>query len=355
MPIPRLLLAALLAAAAVAAPGCRPSRPAPAPATPTGGSGAAAEAAPALPSPPARTDTALEARVRTRLDTLRAQSTAYARDLATGREVAVRADEPVNTVSVIKLPIMVLAYRDAEAGRLDLDERYTLRAEDMRRGSGVLQSFAVGLRPTYRDIVTQMIITSDNTATDIMIARLGLDRVNRMLDSLGYRETRLRMPVGRLFRAVWEQVDARHAALTDREVFERGFPGDSGSEAMYFRFVADSAQWLGRTTARETSRFLEQLQRGELAGQRSTAEMLAILRDQVYTSRLPRRIQFTTAVGHKTGDWPPIIGNDVGIIYSPRGPIVISVFTNQNRGDFVELEAAIGRVAVDVLAAWGGG
>jgi beta-lactamase class A len=199
-----------------------------------------------------------------------------------------------------------------------------------------------------------MIITSDNTATDIMIARLGLDRVNRMLDSLGYRETRLRMPVGRLFRSVWEQVDPKHASMSDREVFERGFPGDSGSEAMYFRFVADSAQWFGRTTARETSRFLEQLQRGELAGQRSTAEMLAILRDQVYTSRLPRRIQFTTAVGHKTGDWPPIIGNDVGIIYSPRGPIVISVFTNQNRGDFVELEAAIGRVAVDVLAAWGG-
>ena len=346
MPLPRPLLAALLA---VASQGCRPARTAPAPAA-SAGEGARAAA---LPTPPPHTDSALEARVRTRLDTLRAQSTAYARDLATGREIAVRADEPVNTVSVIKLPIMVLAYRDAEAGRLDLDERYALRAEDMRRGTGVLQSFSAGLRPTYRDIVTQMIVTSDNTATDVMIARLGLDRVNRMLDSLGYRETRLRMPVGRLFRAVWEQVDPKHAALTDRQVFERGFPGDSENEGLYYRFVADSAQWFGRTTARETSRFLEQLQRGELASKQSTDEMLAILRDQVYTSRLPRRIQFTTAVGHKTGDWPPIIGNDVGIIYSPRGPIVISVFTNQNRGDFVELEATIGRVAVDVLAAWG--
>jgi beta-lactamase class A len=278
----------------------------------------------------------------------------YARDLATGREVAVRADEPVNTVSVIKLPIMVLAYRDAEAGRLNLDDRYTVRPEDMRAGTGVLQHFAPALQPTYRDLITQMIITSDNTATDILIARVGLDRVNRMLDSLGYRETRLRMPIGQLFRGVWEQQDPQYRTLTDRQVFERGFPDDPGAAARRFTYVGDSTKWFGRTTAREMSRFLEQLQRGELAGQRYTDEMLRTLRRQLYFSRLPQRIRFAAAVGHKTGDWPPVIGNDAGIIYADRGPIVISVFTNQNRGDFVELEATIGRVAADVLAAWGG-
>jgi beta-lactamase class A len=56
---------------------------------------------------------ALETTVRGRLDALDAHSTLYAKHLATGREIAVRADEPVNTVSVIKIPIMVLAYRDA--------------------------------------------------------------------------------------------------------------------------------------------------------------------------------------------------------------------------------------------------
>src|SRR5439155_18620564 len=144
---------------------------------------------------------------RARLDSLDAHSTFYVKQLSTGREVAIGADEPMNTASVIKTPVMILAYRDADASRLNLDERYTIRPEDVRRGSGLLQTFAVGLQPTLRDVITQMIITSDNTATDIMIAKVGRARVNHMLDSLGYRETRLNMATGELFRAVWTALD----------------------------------------------------------------------------------------------------------------------------------------------------
>jgi beta-lactamase class A len=259
----------------------------------------------------------------------------------------------VNTVSVIKIPVMVLAFRDAESGRLDLDQRYTIRPEDLRRGTGLLQTFATGLQPTLRDLVTQMIITSDNTATDILIARVGLERVNRLLDSLGYRETRLRMPIGQLFRGQWEQLDPAARSLTDREVYEKGSPSDSGARVRGFLYVADSTRWFGRTTAREISRLLEQLQQGQLAGKPATDEMLRILRRQFYASRLPQQIRFRAAIGHKTGDWPPIIGNDVGIIYSDAGPIVVSVFTNQNRGSFFELEAAEGGIAKDLLDAWG--
>jgi beta-lactamase class A len=295
----------------------------------------------------------LETAVRARLDVLPARTTAYAKHLASGGEIAVRADEPVNTVSVIKLPIMVLAYRDAEAGRLNLDERHVIRPEEMRRGTGVLQGFAPGLNPTYRDLVAQMIVTSDNTATDILIEKLGLERVNGMLESLGYRETRLRMTIAQLFRGCWEGLDPKLRSLTDREVFERGFPEDKEAEARHFAYVADPEKWFGRTTARETSRLLEELEKGALAGKAATEEMRRVLKDQIYFSRLPQRIRSRVEVGHKTGDWPPIIGNDVGILYSENGPIVVSVFTNQNRGSFFDLEAAIGKVAEDVLDAWG--
>ncbi len=84
--------------------------------------------------------------VRARLDSLQAETTLYAKDLRTGRELAVRADQPMNTVSVIKLAIMVRAYRDFEVGRLPLDERHTLRPEEMRAGSGVLQTLHPGCR-----------------------------------------------------------------------------------------------------------------------------------------------------------------------------------------------------------------
>ncbi len=305
------------------------------------------------PKPPT-----LEESIRSRLDALDARTTFYARHLPTGREIAIRADDPVNTLSIIKIPIMILAYRDAEAGRLDLDERYTVRPEDLRRGSGLIQTFAPGLSPTYRDIVTQMIITSDNTATDIMIARLGLDRVNALLAELGYQETRLQATTGQLFRRVWELADPANAALTHREVFERGFPGDPGLEDDIFAFEGDPQEWLGRTSAREMSRLLESIVNGEVASRESCDEMLVILGRQFYSSRLPRHIRFRARVAHKTGDWPPIAGNDAGIIFGDSGPIVVSVFATQNRGDFYDLEDAEGRIAELLLEAWaakGGG
>ncbi len=297
----------------------------------------------------------LAATIGARLGALDARTTFYAKQLSSGREVAVRADEPMNTASVIKLPVMVLAYRDADAGRLDLNERHTIRTEDLRRGSGLLQTFTVGLQPTLRDLVTQMIVTSDNTATDLVIAKVGLGRVNRLLDSLGYRETRLRMSVGQTFRAVWAARDPASASLTDREIYERGFPDDPDAARRSTAFVLDSTQWLGRTTAREIARLLEQLERGQLASARSTAEMRRILREQLYASRLPRRLGERVAIGHKTGDWPPLLANDVGIMYAPAsgGPIVLAVFANGNRGRYFELEAAEGRIAEDVLDAWG--
>jgi hypothetical protein len=186
---------------------------------------------------------------------------------------------------------------------------------------------------------------------------VGLERVNRLLDSLGYRETRLRTTVGQAFRGLWELADPKNAAMTDREVFERGSPSDSGAARRNHAFVLDSAKWLGRTTAREIARLLEQLETGQLASAKSTAEMRRILRQQVYTSRLPQRVRFRVAMGHKTGDWPPLLGNDVGIMYAPppSGPIVMAVFTNDNSGSFYELEATEGRVAEDVLNAWGSG
>ena len=120
-------------------------------------------------------------------------------------------------------------------------------------------------------------------------------------------------------------------------------------------FVLDSTKWLGRTTAREISRLLEQLELGQLANARSTADMRRVLRQQFYTSRLPQRVRYRVGMGHKTGDWPPQLGNDVGIMYAPTtngGPIVLAVFTNGNRGSFFDLEATEGRVAEDVLNAW---
>jgi beta-lactamase class A len=294
----------------------------------------------------------LEASIREQLDALDARTALYARHLPTGREIAVRADEPMNTLSVIKLTALVLAYRDAEAGRLDMDARHRVGPMELRRGSGILQTFDPGLEPTFRDLVTQMIITSDNTATDIVADRLGLDRVNAFLADAGFRETRFLRTTGDLFRELWVQVDPAHAALSHREVYEMGFPDDPDAPARTFALEGDSTLWLGRSTARETGRLLEGIHDGTWASRASADEMVAILRRQLSSSRLPRYLRFEAAVGHKTGDWPPYGGSDVGILFHEGGPTVVAAYTGQNRGDFIELERTLGRIALELVQSW---
>ncbi len=294
----------------------------------------------------------IDAYAASQLNALKAKSSLYAKHLPSGRTIAVRPDQPMNTLSVIKVPVMLLAFRDAEAGKLKLTDRYTIKPEDLRRGSGLIQTFEPGLNPTYRDIIEQMIITSDNTATDIMIRTVGLARVNAMLSELGFKETRLLRTTGDLFREVWIRADKKHATMSDREVFTRGFPGDAQSAARSFALEGDSTRWLGRTTAREMAVMLEGILNAKYASKASSDAMVGMLRRQFYSSRLPQRISFRAQVAHKTGDWPPYAGNDVGIIFYPGGPSIVSVFTNQNTGDFFELEATLGRIAERVIDTW---
>jgi len=223
----------------------------------------------------------------------------------------------------------------------------------MRRGSGLIQTFAPGLSPTLRGLVTQMIITSDNTATDMVIGLIGMDRVNEMLAANGYEQTRLKHTTHRLFLETWIRTDPAYGALGEREVFERGFPSDDGAAERFFAIEGDSTIWLGRTTAREMARLLEQILDGDLADQAASDEMVQIMNGQFYTTRLPRIVRFQgVQVAHKTGDWPPYAGNDVGILFYEGGPTIVSVFTNQSRGDFYELEETLGMIAQDIVEAW---
>jgi beta-lactamase class A len=294
----------------------------------------------------------IEGYASTHLNALQAKSTLVAKHIPSGRTVAIRADVPMNTLSVIKIPVMMLAFRDAEAGKLKLTDRHVIKPEDLRRGSGLIQTFDVGLNPSYRDLIEQMIITSDNTATDIMIRTVGLERVNAMLAEFGFKETRLLRTTGDLFREVWIRADAKNASMTDREVFTRGFPNDPQASARSFRLEGDSTRWLGRTTAREMAVMLEGLLNATYASKASSDAMVGMLRRQFYSSRLPQRISTRAQVAHKTGDWPPIAGNDVGIVFYPGGPSIVSVFTNQNTGDFFELEATLGRIAERIIDTW---
>jgi beta-lactamase class A len=249
----------------------------------------------------------------------------WVKHLTTGEEASVRADDTFNSASVIKIPVLVLAYQLIEKGTLSLEERLTIRKEDIRGGSGIFRHHDLGLQPTFRDVLMQMIITSDNTATDLAIAKVGgVGAVNTWLKQNGYADgMRLTQTTGELF--------TKYGALPQ--------PANRNEKTN-----ADRVYWLGEMTPRATGRMLEALQRNTLASQKASEEMIRMMRaQQAGARRLPHFVD--VPIAHKTGDFPPVLANDVGIAFARSGPIVISFFTNEITGPYGEAEDRIGRAA----------
>ncbi len=253
----------------------------------------------------------------------------WVKHLTTGETAGVRDGEMFNSASVIKIPVLVRAFQMADRGEINLDERITIRKEDIRGGSGIFRYHDPGLQPTFRDVLLQMVITSDNTATDLSIAKVGgVAKVNAWLKEKGYANgQRLVQTTGDLF--------AKYNALTPTD--DRN--GKTNSDKTY---------WLGEITPKGVGVMLEAIEKKTIASSASCESMLRMMRaQQAGQRRLNHFIQ--VPVAHKTGDFPPVLANDVGIIYARTGPIVVSFLGNAITGNYGEAEDKIGRAAQAIL------
>jgi beta-lactamase class A len=117
------------------------------------------------------------------------------KDLTDGRTLLLHADEVMPTASTIKIAILAELYRQESlgGGGARLADSYVVDSADAVPGSDILAGLTSGTtRLTNRDLATLMMAVSDNGATNVLIRRVGMERVNALLDSLGLRETRLR-------------------------------------------------------------------------------------------------------------------------------------------------------------------
>jgi len=307
----------------------------------------------------------LDRLIEAELSRFPAKTGLYVKHLATGEESIHRGDDRFNSASVIKIPVMILAYRMADHQQLNLDERIVIKPSDLRGGSGILRYHDAGLNPTIRDLITQMIITSDNTATDLMIAKVGgKEKVNEFLKQNGITASFLVQTVFELFRKPYERLDPHYKSLSSEDVFalqsnlpqftdsrkdlikhiREGMAANKIQEQMNKLYSEDEAYWLGVVTPTEIGRLLEGIQKGTIASPAACASMIRTLRaQQSGARRIPHYL--SVPVGHKTGDFPPIVANDVGIVYAKSGPIVMSFFTMGNTGVYAETEDRIGQLA----------
>src|SRR5437867_1363419 len=115
----------------------------------------------------------------------------YVKSLETGEEIAVGADRRMETMSTIKIPLMAEAFEQIKAGTFTLADKYTFVTADSQPGTGTIQRLDPGAVMTVKDLITMMIIVSDNTATEVLFRMVGGPQaVNARMDALGFHNTR---------------------------------------------------------------------------------------------------------------------------------------------------------------------
>jgi beta-lactamase class A len=297
-----------------------------------------ADSALGQPTDTGKTDVVLQQELTALAATLHGHVALYATQLNTGKSVEIDADKPVQTASVIKLTILFEAMEQVRAGKAKWDERLTLAKGDGVSGSGVLTFLDTPVTLTLKDVLTMMVIMSDNTATNMAIDRFGVDSVNARIAWLGLKDTHLYKKIGK--------------------------PATGPMPADQPKFG------LGKTTPREIAQVIERVGRCQLAG-RGEAAMpgdtaicdvaLKMLKNQFYRNTIPRYLEKLdssetgSGIASKTGSLNAVRA-DVAIVAGKTGPMILSIFTYDNQDKSWtadnEAEVMIGRLAKNIVEAW---
>jgi beta-lactamase class A len=226
-------------------------------------------------------------------------------DLTNQHNLLLNADEVFPTASTIKIAILAELYRQAQQGKLKLDDTYTLQQSDLVGGSGISNALTPGVtKLTLRDVAALMISVSDNSATNILIDRIGLANVNRLLDSLDLIHTRLRR----------KMMDIKAAA--------------EGRENV--------------ATPRELMQLLDALYRGKVLNKQFNDDYFNLL-STPKSSYIPRELPEDLKVANKPGELEGV-RNDCGLVFNGSRPYILCAMSTYVRRER-EAADAIARIS----------
>ena len=230
-------------------------------------------------------------------------------DLTTGDHFLLHEDEVFAQASSIKITVLANLYLQAEQGKLKLTDLYTVQSSDLVQDSDIMGGLTPGVtRLTLRDLATMMVAVSDNSATNVLIDRVGMSNVNAMLDSLNLTHTRLRRK------------------MMDLEAAKQGRENIS--------------------TPREMMTLLDAIYHGKVLNKESTAAFFEMLSTNK-NSWIPRDLPADIKIADKPGSLEAV-RNDSGVVFVEGRPYVICVMTSFLRNER-DGEEAISKVS---LSAW---
>lgn len=230
-------------------------------------------------------------------------------DLTDGHKYLLHANDVYPQASSIKICVLAELYRQAQQGKLKLTDLYTVNAADLVQDSDIMGGLTPGVTQiTLRDLATMMVAVSDNSATNVLIDRVGMDNVNAFLKAQGLRDTRLRR----------KMMDLKAAA--------------EGRENV--------------STPNEMLNLLQALYRDEILNQEMTADFFKVLSTHK-DSWIPRHLPDDLRIADKPGALEGV-RNDSGVIFVDKRPYVLCVMTTYLHRER-DGEEAISNIS---LAAW---
>lgn len=232
----------------------------------------------------------LEYKIKEFLNNINANVSVVIKNLDTNEVIQINQDYVFPAASTIKLVIMSELLRQVKENKLNLDKIIVLTEEIKTGGAGILKELNSGHTFTLQEILTLMIIISDNTATNILIDLVGMDNVNRMAIELGLMKTKLQ-----------------------RKMMD--------SNAV--KFGRDNY-----TSAQDMFNILELIYIGKNVNEYYSKIMLDILKKQQISNKLNLYLPEGTLIAHKTGELDKL-EHDVGIVYLSNINYIISVLTNE--------------------------
>lgn len=227
------------------------------------------------------------------------------KDLTSGETFFIHGDEIMPQASSIKIAVLANLYLQAQQGKLKLTDEYVVRKEDLVDGSDIMLGLTPNVtRLTLRDLATMMVAVSDNSATNVLIGRVGMENVNAMLDSLGLHATRLRR----------QMMDLKAAS--------------EGRENV--------------STPREMMTLLETIYRGKLLNKEMTVDFIKMLSTHKESSLL-QGLPDDAKAANKPGELEAV-RNDSGIVLVKERPYILCVMTAYLK-DEKDGSAAIRKIA----------
>ena len=242
--------------------------------------------------------------------------------IESGTAININADTGFPMASVLKIPVLCAAFEAMAAGAFTLDERWELTYPLKNIGSGILTYLQDGLQPTVRDLLTLMIIISDNTATDMVMRKVGVPQIDGLMKAWGLPNIHLAFDI----RGIFDDMFGPEFADPNRyfgDWRQKRTPPEGKRDGHAYSGGADN----NAATPRDMTRLCAMIYQGEVINRAACDGMLHILLQQTLNQRLPRYLPYGVPFAHKTGTLSGI-RNDAGVLYATeQDHIALTVFS----------------------------